>query len=80
MRSQIKSPCPEPRRICRNCRVSKGQEAKVGQSQRSRARLEDVRQIDMTDPLLASDKAEPRADGAWQLHNVAGLPALEEEP
>lgn len=55
-------------------------EETVGAIRHFRAKFTDVRQIEMIDALLAAVEAAPRADKAWQLHNVAGLPALEEEP
>lgn len=45
-----------------------------------RAKFTDVRQTEMIDTLLAAVEAAPGASKAWQLHDVTGLPALEEEP
>lgn len=44
-----------------------------------RAKFTDVRQTEMIDALLASLEAAPKADKAWAIPNVAGLPALEDE-
>lgn len=44
-----------------------------------RAKFTDVRQLEMIDALLASVEAAPQADKAWQIPNVAALPALEED-
>lgn len=44
-----------------------------------RAKFTDVRQTEMIDALMASFEAAPKADKAWQIPNVAALPALEDE-
>lgn len=54
-------------------------EATVAAIEHFRGKFTDIRQIEMIDALMASLKAAPHADKAWQLPNVAAMPALEDE-
>ena len=44
-----------------------------------RARFPEVRQAEMIDALEAAFRARPDAGRAWDLANVAGLPAADED-
>lgn len=72
-----RTPTAEELQSCTAARTSF--EATVAAIEHFRERFSDLRQIEMIDALMASLKAAPEADKAWQIPNVAALPALEEE-
>ena len=72
-----RTPLPEEIARCLSRNVTP--EATLAAIAHFRSALPEVRQAEMIDALEAAFRARPDADKAWDLANVAGLPAAEED-